>query len=272
MSPPDHIDHAEQIMYYGSDISASGILTAMHRLDALSNNMANIDTVGYKPVSAMTMSRDPARMEDNLGYLPSDDLMEKLGAGVIMAPSQVSFSQGAIEQTGNDFDIAIEGDGFLVARNASDGDQNGIGLTRDGRMALNSNGVLVQAASGRPILDTQNRIIRLRTDQTVEIDNWGMIRQDGSPVAQIRLVDVADRSQLEPQGDGLYKPSASAASNLMLGTGRFVHRAVEGSAVNEISALLQMQGASSAVRASIGLMTYQDRMAERAINTFGRIG
>ncbi len=259
-------------MYYGSDIAASGVLTAMHRLDALANNMANIDTVGYKPVMAATMSRDPARVEDNLGYLPSNELMEQLGAGVIMAPSRVSFRQGAIEQTGNDFDIAVEGDGFLVARTSSDGNTDGIALTRDGRMALDANGVLVQATSGRPILDTQNRIIRLRTDQSVEIDNWGMIRQDGTPVAQLRLVDVADRMELTPVGDGLYKPSASAAANLMPGTGRIVHRAVEGSAVNEISALLQMQGASSAVRASIGLMSYQDRLADRAINTFGRIG
>lgn len=259
-------------MYYGSDIAASGVLTAMHRLDALANNMANIDTVGYKPVMAATMSRDPARVEDNLGFLPSNEMMEKLGAGVLMAPSRVSFRQGPIEQTGNELDIAIEGDGFLVTSTATDGNKQAIALTRDGRMTLNSNGVLVQAASGRPILDTQNREIHLRTDEPVEIDNWGMIRQDGDAVAQIRLVDVADRTQLEPQGDGLYRPSASAAANLMLGTGRIVHRAVEGSAVNEISALLQMQGASSAVRANIGLMSYQDRLAERAINTFGRIG
>lgn len=259
-------------MYYGSDISASGVLTAMHRLDALANNLANIDTVGYKPVSAMTMQRDPVRQEDGLEFMPSNDLMERLGAGTLMAPSRVSFRQGPVETTGNDLDIAIEGDGFLVTRTGSDGNKDAIALTRDGRLTLNGRGELVQAASGLPILDTGGRTIRLRDDETIDIDNKGMIRQNGDQVAQIRLVDVPDRAQLVPEGDGHFRPSASAAANLSPAGGRILQHAVEGSAVQEVAALLQIQGASSAVSANIGVMTYQDRLAERAINTFGRIG
>lgn len=259
-------------MYDGSNISASGVLTAMHRLDALANNLANIDTVGYKPVSAMTMQRDPARQEDGLAFMPSNDLLERLGAGVLMAPSRVSFRQGPVETTGNDLDIAVEGDGFLVTRTASDGNNDAIALTRDGRMTLNARSELVQAASGLPILDTAGRTIRLRPDETVDIDNRGMIRQNGNQVAQIRFVDVPDRTQLVPEGDGHFRPSASATSNLQPAGGRILQRSVEGSAVEEVSALLQIQGASSAVSANIGVMSYQDRLAERAINTFGRIG
>lgn len=259
-------------MYYGTNISSSGVLTAMHRLDALANNLANIDTVGYKPVMAMTMQRDPARTEDRLGFMPSNELLERLGGGVLMAPSYVSYRQGTVETTGNDLDIAVEGDGFLLTRTASDGNLDSIALTRDGRMALDPDGRLVQAASGRPILDSQNRVIRLREDQTIDIDGEGMIRQDGVPVAQIRLVDVPDRTELRPEGDGLYRPSASASASMFQGGGRIVQHAVEGSAVQEVAALLQMQSASSAVNANIGIMSYQDRLVERAINTFGRIG
>jgi flagellar basal body rod protein FlgG len=259
-------------MNYGSDISASGVLTAMHRLDALANNLANIDTVGYKPVMAMTMQRDPARTEDGLPFMPSNDLIERLGAGVLMAPSRVSFRQGAIETTGNDLDVAVEGAGFLLTRTSADGKKDAIALTRDGRMSLDRNGRLVQAATGRPILDAGNRVIRLREDMTIEIDNDGTIRQDGTPVAQIRLVEVPDHAQLAPEGDGLFRPSSSAAANFFAAPGRFVQHAVEGSAVDEVAALLGIQGASSAVNANIGVMQYQDRLTERAINTFGRIG
>ncbi len=259
-------------MYYGTDISASGVLTAMHRLDALANNLANIDTVGYKPVSAITMQRDPVRREDNLGFMPSNDLMERLGAGVLMAPSRVQFKQGAVETTGNDLDIAIEGDGFLVTRTGLDGGAESLALTRDGRFALDATGTLVQAASGQPLLDTQNRPIHLRDDEPINIDNFGNIHQRGSVVAQLQFVDVADRHDLKPEGEGLYRPNASAVNSFTVGTGRIIQGSVEGSAVNEVAALLEMQGASSAVSANIGVMTYQDRLAERAINSFGRIG
>ncbi|RMH13776.1 MAG: flagellar hook basal-body protein [Planctomycetota bacterium] len=262
----------ERKMYQGLDIASSGVLTALGRLDALANNLANIDTPGYKPVQAITMQRDPARVEDDLPFLPSNRLLEKLGAGVLLAPSRASFAQGPVEVTGNDLDLAIEGDGFFVIRGASDGSTDQLLLSRDGRLTLDGRGMLVQAASGRPVLDTQNRAVYLRPDETVEIDGQGVIRQNGAAVAQLQLVDIADRAGLRHVGDSLFSLGHADTSNLFAAGGRVIQRAIEGSAVNEVSALLEVQGASRAVGSNINVMAYQDRMIERAINTFARIG
>ncbi|MCL4220728.1 MAG: flagellar hook basal-body protein [Phycisphaerales bacterium] len=259
-------------MYYGIDIASSGVLTALGRLDALANNLANLDTPGYKPVQAITMQRDAARVEDDLMTLPSNELLERLGAGVLLAPSRVSFRQGPVEQTGNELDVAMDGEGFFVVRGASSGGNDEIFLSRDGRLTLNERGMLVQAASGMPVLSAQNSPIFLRENQPVQIDGQGNIYQDGVAVARLRTVDVVDRSQVRHVGDNILAVNNVGSRGLRPASGRVIQHAVEGSGVEEVSALLEIQGASRAVGSNIGVMSYQDRMVERAINTFARIG
>lgn len=259
-------------MYYGIDIAASGVLTSLGRLDALANNLANLDTPGYKPVQALTMQRDPVRLEDGLPTLPSNELLERLGAGVLLAPSRIAFRQGPVETTGNELDLAFDGDGFFTIRGSSDGSSDTLFLSRDGRLTLDARGMLVQASSGLPVLSTQNTPIYLRDDEPVEIDSEGTIRQGGAAVARLKLVDAADRSAIRHVGDNLFAMDNVTTAWLQTASGRLIQRAIEGSGVEEVSALLEVQGASRAVGANIGVMSYQDRMVERAINTFARIG
>ena len=134
-------------MSYGIDISTSGVLTALHRQDVLTGNLANLNTAGYKPLIPGVKQRDPVSIEDGVLHLPSNRMLERLGAGVVPAASRIGFAQGPIDQTGNDLDVAIEGDGFFAVR---DGDSTS--LTRDGRLTLNANGQLVLAASGHLVL------------------------------------------------------------------------------------------------------------------------
>ena len=66
-------------MQYGLQISTSGILTGMYRTNVLANNLANINTTGFKPDSAFTRQRAVVREEDGVYSLPSNRLLEKLG-------------------------------------------------------------------------------------------------------------------------------------------------------------------------------------------------
>ena len=84
---------------YGMHLSASGALTSMHRQDVITNNLANARTPGFKPDIALQIARDPARIEDGLGNLPSNQLLERLGGGTHVLPTIVSFAQGVLEQT-----------------------------------------------------------------------------------------------------------------------------------------------------------------------------
>jgi len=255
-------------MNYGLQISSSGVLTSLYRQDVLSNNLANMSTVGYKPDIPTTMQRAPVRTEDNLGYLPSNDLIERLGAGVLAAPNRVSFAQGALEMTDRPLDLAIEGDGFFVVQGAGDGGEgSSLRLTRDGRFSIDSSGQVVMASTGLPLLSTQNQPIVPPGEGVIGIAGDGTMSQNGEVFAQVQVADVPDRSVLKKEGAGLFNPGRAGVSPI---NGRVHQGAVEGAAVNEIAAMMQVTSASKAAQTNIGMITYHDRLMDRAINTFGR--
>lgn len=253
-------------------ISSSGALTSMYRLDALTNNLANVNTVGFKPHTPYTRQRDVARIEDNLPLMDSNLLLEQLGAGVQLAPTRIEFSQGSLTQTGNALDVAFSGDGFLAVEGEASGDTAAFNLTRDGRLALDVSGKLVMSSSGRPVLDVAGQAIRLSDSADVKIGPDGRISQDGVEVAQLRLVDVPDRSRLTKAGEGLFRMTNDAVEGLRTATGQLKQGMVEDSSVNEISALMQVQSAAGDVRMNLEMIGYHDQLMDRAINRLGRVG
>lgn len=254
-------------MNYGLYISASGLLTSMSRQDTLTSNLANVNTTGFKPLVPTVRQRDPATVEDDLPHLPSNQLLEQLGAGALLGPSHISFKPGPLIE-GNELDVAIDGDGFF----AVDGGADGPRLTRDGRLALDDTGRLVQAASGRAILGAGGAPIVLPPDTTIEIDPEGRIYDDaGRLLAQLQVLDVADRSQLAPIGEGLFAAPDGVLERAFPATGRVAHRYIESSAVDPITALRDISSAASAASANAAMIDFQDRLMDRAINALGRV-
>jgi flagellar basal body rod protein FlgG len=253
-------------MSYGIKISASGALAAMHRQDALSANLANLNTVGFKPVLAGAMHRDPVRQEDGLPNWDSDALLERLGGGVLSAPTMIDFGQGPLELTEEEMDIAIEGEGFFVV-----GDPANPSLTRDGRMTMRTDGTLVLVSSGLPVLGTNGRPVRVDPAAgPMQIASDGVVSQNGVAVGRIRVADVRDRDVLVKLGAGLFAGENGQRLSLVDGTGMIRQGAVEGSGVDEISALMQIQSASRAAQSNIGMIDMQNKMMDRLVNTFGR--
>ncbi|MEM7628287.1 MAG: flagellar hook-basal body protein [Planctomycetota bacterium] len=253
-------------MNYGLQISSSGALTGMYRQDVLTNNLANLNTVGYKPSIPSVKARDPVRAEDGLAHLPSSDLLERLGAGVVPGPQRISFTQGPIQPTGNPLDLAVQGDGFFVVR----GDNAQPALTRDGRFTLNDEGTLVMAATGHQVLDDRGGSIRLGEGGPVEVRGDGAIIRDGRTIANLQIADPEDRTALIKLGEGLFGPTPGTDMRLDDATGSVVQGAVEGSGVNEIRALMTVQAAARTAQSNLGMITYHDRLMDAAINRLGR--
>lgn len=258
-------------MYQGIQISASGVLTAMYRQDVIANNLANMDTVGFKPDIAATRQRPAVREEDGVWDLPSNALLERLGSGVLMDRNRVNFSQGTLQPTGNPLDLAIEGQGFFVVRDETDTSGDRLRLTRDGRMTRDAQGRLVSAGTGLAVLDAQNRPIQLPEARTIMIEPTGVIRADGAAVAQIAVVEVADPQSLRKIGHSMFAASAEAINSRTPARGRIVQSHVERSGVDEFRAIMAVTSAGREVETNIGMIQQQDRMMDRAINTLGRI-
>ncbi len=251
-------------------ISASGVLTSMYRQDVLSNNLANLGTAGFKADVPVARQRLAARQEDGLDDVPSNAMMERLGAGVLLGANQLNLTQGALETTGRVLDVAIRGQGFFVVRDPTDAGGDGLRLTRDGRFERARDGTLVDQG-GRQVLDDGDSPIVIPDGPAVRIGSDGAILQGEAVIARLRVARVDDPASLARAGQGLLRPSEEQWRSAKPATGEVLQHHVEQSGVDEVSAIMQIASASRAVDANIAVMQHSDRMTDRAINAFARV-
>ncbi len=255
-------------MSYGLQISASGMFTALYRQDVFANNLANMDTPGFKPDIPSTRPRESVREEDGVWHLPSNRLLERLGAGALLNPNRVSHAQGALKTTGNPLDAGIEGEGFFVVRDAAAGDAQR--LTRDGRFTRNAQGLLVLASSGHAVLDDAGQTIAL-PDGKLTIDGNGTLRVGGEAFARLRMVEVDGKERLRKAGHGLFEVNPADLAGARQASGRVRQHAYEDSGVDEVLTIMAMTSASREVETNAWMMREHDRMLERAITGLGRV-
>ncbi|MCP3905330.1 MAG: flagellar hook-basal body protein, partial [Planctomycetes bacterium] len=246
-------------MNYGLYLSATGALSNMHRQDVLANNLANMNTVGFKPDHVEMRQRLPERLEAGVVDADPKWMLERLGGGHLVAPTRVDLKQGAIVPTGSDLDVAIEGDGLLVVGDAS---AAGRRLTRDGRLTVSTRGELVLASSGTRVLGQGQRPIRLDRDAPVQIDRDGLIRQHGSVAGQLDIVSV-DARHLRKDGASLLRfadgvDPATAPTRPFRGS--IIQGHIESSAVDPIITMNSMISAAKTAQANLKMMQYHDQI------------
>ena len=243
-------------------------MSSIYAQEVWANNLANMDTPGFKPDIPIRAVRNPVRQEDGVSYLPSNTLLERLGGGTMLHRNRVEFTQGAIK-SGGPLDLAIEGSGFFVL-GAGDGDRAGtVRLTRDGRFTRSGDGTLVTATSGLPVHDASDRPIRLAPGAAV-IDADGTIRQGGREVARIKVVEVQDTDALQKVDASQFIADAGAVSGQRRASGAVKQYAIEDSGVDEVRALMRMSSAARDVEWNAGMIQAHDRIMERAIG-MGRL-
>jgi flagellar basal body rod protein FlgG len=243
-----------------------------YRMDVFANNLANVNTIGFKHDLAVARTRDTKAIEDGVDLTASGQLLEALGAGVLAAPQRVSFSVGAPEHTGNSTDAALTQRNAFFAVKADTPDANGesIRLSRDGRFMTNARGELV-TPDGHAVLDASDRPISLEPGVPFAVRPDGYLEQNNAVVAQLGVSSVDDLDALSKQGGNLFvvaRPSdRETIDTPVLKVGH-----LEGSAVDPISAMMSVTRAASAAQSNLRMLTYHDQLMDRAINTFARVG
>jgi flagellar basal body rod protein FlgG len=157
----------------------------MESLDLLANNLANVNTRGFKADREFYTLYTGAEAEGERG--PS--------TAPLIESSWIDHAQGVLENTGNPLDVAIDGNGMLAARGPS-----GVMYTRNGALRLTPAGDLV-TAQGFNVLDVNNQPIRLDPRQPVQIDRGGAIMQGGQAVASLQLADVSKTPLTKERGN-----------------------------------------------------------------------
>jgi len=242
----------------------------MYRQDVYANNLANMDTPGFKVDLPSSYPRDAVRPEDGVWQLPSNSLLERLGGGALLNRNLVSFAQGSPRETGNPLDLAVRGNGFFVVRDQGGSDDAKVKLTRDGRFTLNSSGQLVMAGTGLPVLDVSQQPIVLKAG-AVKVSGDGKVTQGGAVVAQLALIDVPDTARLTKAGNSLFVAPNDALKGKTPATGTIRQGSIEESTVDEIKALLDVTSATRDVDWNTEMIRQHDRLLDKAINTFGRV-
>ncbi len=276
-------------MIRGLYTGASGMVVQMQRMDALSNDLANVDLTGYKrdvaiqkafPSILLRRMADDGVYKIPMGSLDVAPVVGKLGTGVEQNEVYTVFTQGAMKQTDNDFDLAVEGDGFLAVQTAS-----GERYTRNGSFLINSEGWLVNKA-GDLVLG-ENGPIKLKKNNFV-VDEDGVVWQnralagdDGRLVSQeenewqdvervdrLRVVDFENRRYLRKQGDSLWKDTEESGPATVPAFNRPKVRQgfLEASNVNPVTAMVEMIEVQRIYEANQKSIQTQDALLGRLIN------
>ncbi len=255
-------------MNYGLQLTASGAMTSLYQMDVLSNNLANLDTPGFKPLMPATRQREHVRAEDALMNWPSDRMLEALGGGVLNAPNRLDLRQGAITSTNEALDVAIMGEGFFAVATRAPGGADEVRLTRNGRFAVVEDR-LVQSTTGLAVLDQSQRPIRVPVGAAARIDSEGYVLVDGLRSQRLGLF-TADPRSLAPTGEGLYEASGGGELAAAPDATRLVPSSIEASGVDAIATMMKISGASSRFNTHMSMIKQHDLMNERAITTLGR--
>ena len=181
---------------------SSGILSGARaqeiRLEVLSNNMANVNTVGFKGDRVFRIPATSTSVPEEISgaSLADNPLSDSSNPPVC---TFTNFEQGHMKGTGNALDMALDGEGFFSIQTPQ-----GIQYTRKGNFALNSNGTLV-TQEGYPVLGKGGSEI-LISGQEVVVGAGGAIIVDGMEVDSLNIVDFANKKGLLKNGDSLYSP------------------------------------------------------------------
>jgi flagellar basal-body rod protein FlgF len=182
-------------------------MTLDRQFDVVANNIANINTNGFKA--------DHMLFEEYLNSKAHEDNFKLADRRISYVQDRGTFrdfSQGAVEQTDNPLDVAISGNAFLTVQSSG-----GERYTRDGNLQINSTGQLV-TAKGDAVLGTSGPIVFQPTDHDITISADGTITvQEGtartdSIRGKLRLASFTDAQKLLKQGDNLYSAGEGGAA------------------------------------------------------------
>jgi flagellar basal-body rod protein FlgG len=239
-------------MLEGMYTAAAGMAAQQQRLDALSNDLANVNTVGYKRVRVAF--RDLVYTPSGPGGRPG----VQEGAGAAASTIGRSSLAGALRQTGGPLDVAIAGPGYLQVRRP-DGTS---ALTRDGQLTVDKAGRL--NAGGLP-LQPPVRIPAGVDEQDISIARDGRVQAGGANISRIGLFSVRAPDRMTSVGDSLFATNATSGAATRAGAATTLRQgALEQSNVDMGDAMADMIATQRNYSLASRAIDMADQMAQIA--------
>ncbi len=262
-------------MINGMYLSTMGAMVQSSRHGIIANNLANTNTVGFKPDTAIIRSVKAESIRDELPRPEIEPILAHTGGGAWLDDTPTLFKMGQLIETGNPFNVSLtdSGDGrvhfFMIQK---PGDEK-VYYTRNGEFQLNNDGVLVNkngyrvlSADGGEIVVPTDAPMRPFVDQDGNITNQAT--DDNEIIGQIGVVASSNPQGLKKLGDNLYELNEAQVVNAQEG----VHAAaVEGSAADPIQEMTNMIEAQRLYQTNMRFISIQDESLGATVSQLGRV-
>ena len=250
--------------------AASGMKSQQKMVDTIANNIANVNTGGFKRSSLSFRSllyqtyEEPGAATSQQGMNPTGT---QIGSGVEISGSRKSFRQGDMEPTSGNFDLAIQGQGFFRVALPS-GEQR---YTRDGHFNRDGNGTVV-TSEGYPVESFPqigSDVIGISIAEDGTITTRTTESDIGTTIGQLDLFRFANPEGLKAQGGNMYSETASSGVATgqkagTAGTGRLFHKHVERSNVEVVDELVGLIMAQRNYEVNSRAVRASDEMLQQA--------
>ena len=255
----------------------TGMLNEQYRMDIMSNNLANADTVGFKKEGSTSQAYSDVMAVKIKDLSEHPNVPKELGdisLGVKIGETYTDYSQGSLKQTDNTFDLALSGDGFFAIETTNDEGETSIKYTRSGEFTLTQDGFLVNK-DGNYVMGSDasgdNKRIQLNPNaSSTYIDRAGRIYQNDVLTARIQITDFQDYDYLSHYGETMWQPVEGATT--IAATNADVYQGyLEMSNISVVNEMVNMIAISRSYEANQKVITTYDDSLQIAANQLGKV-
>ncbi|RJQ84832.1 MAG: flagellar basal-body rod protein FlgF [Desulfobacteraceae bacterium] len=239
--------------------AAAGALLQQMRLDMLTNNLANINTTGYKAdVPVFQILDDQSAPAAEAPAIPGG-----LSPYAASMYARTNFAPGPLARTGNPLDVAVAGRGFFEIQ-APEGSR----FSRKGNFTVNEQGVLA-TTEGWPVMGQGGEISI--DGSRIEINDNGDVYVDGEAVDTLRIVDFAEPGQLRKTGQTYFVPEEGTEGEILEeGAAQIVQGFLESSNVDAIRTMTELIETLRVFESYQRIIRTADEATSKTVNEVGR--
>lgn len=258
-------------MFKGLYTAYTGMINEQNRMDTMTNNLANVTTVGFKKEGSTSQSFDDiltVKIKDASVGLSNVRRTGIDNPGVKVGENYVDYTQGSFRLTENTYDLALSGDGFFAIEFTNKAGETSTKYTRAGNFTLNKEGFLT-TEEGDYVLDVNNRRIKLDTLKESAIGQDGTIEQNGTAVARIGVVDFEDYNYLHRYGETYFEPLEGA--QITNSDADIISGYLEMSNVQSVQEMVNLISITRQYESNQKIIQTYDSTMDVAVNQLGRL-